>query len=524
LLFIIIDIKWGGNHQVFFIVFGALVIIILSIHSVSAACAAPTDLSIDYGVLLKLGYDEGEFTVEWEAGVGGDGVANFTVFIFKDGSLYTTETNNSGTSTPGYSFSSFIEANYTFLIGAMNATEAITYAATNVSVYVDRTGPVITYLSYVNETFKRNSGNLTINVSITDSKSGILGSICLIDVNGVNQSIPVSEGFCIGTVGLIGLIDGNHIINIYVNDTLDNLAVNSNYVVSIDTTAPTPTASCTPSSVVSGATVTCTCNASAETGSGINSSLTTANSTITTSSTGTFSYTCSVTDNLGNRDSETASYTVTSGSSPPSSSGGGGGGSTTTTTTDTETNTTETTVVIAEIDAGDDLIIVEFDEEAGIKEIQVRVNNDAQGVKIIVSKYEEKPEGISIEKLGEVYQYIEIETENLTDNLESAIITIRVEKSWVFENNITKDNLALFKLNNETNKWKELATVYKEEDDTYYYFDSELKSFSYFAISISEKINRNKILLWAGIIVLIAVLIVLGIYLIKNREKKTSPV
>jgi len=170
------------------------------------------------------------------------------------------------------------------------------------------------------------------------------------------------------------------------------------------------------------------------------------------------------------------------------------------------------------MDSKDDSIIVKFDEEVGVKEIQIRVNNDTQGVKIIVSKYEAKPEDV-VEKLGKVYQYMQIETENLKDNLESAIITIRVEKSWVSENNVSKDDLALFKFNNETNEWEELVTIYKEEDATYYYFDAVLTSFSYFAISISEKTGVGN-LVWVVIIALIIVLTVFVTYIIMSRKNK----
>ena len=104
-----------------------------------------------------------------------------------------------------------------------------------------------------------------------------------------------------------------------MNDTFGN-ENSSSIVFTLDTINPVASASCSPSSVSSGATVSCTCSGT-DGGSGINASLTTAGSTPSTLSSGTFSYTCSVTDNAGNSHSDSASYTVIASSS---SSGGGG--------------------------------------------------------------------------------------------------------------------------------------------------------------------------------------------------------
>ena len=179
-----------------------------------------------------------------------------------------------------------------------------------------------------------------------------------------------------------------------------------------------------------------------------------------------------------------------------------------------------------------------FDTETGIKEIQINVNNEAQNVKISVTKYNDKPAAVSVEKTGKVYQYMQIKTENLADKLEKAIVTIKVKKTWVSENGLDKDRIALFKFNENSEEWDELLTVYNNSDDTYDYFDVELTSLSYFAISektvVAEEEEEEtsvvkdiledlgitgegeKSLKWLWI--LIGVLVAAALYLVMNKK------
>ena len=285
--------------------FFTLTIGILILGFVLAAIVAPTDLIFNNNVTSD--YDEGNFFVNWTA--GGTDEVNYTIYISSNNTLYSSPKNNS---VLGYSFSNTTEANYTFIIEAVNATGDLINSTTNISIYVDRTAPVITLPEYTNATLKKNTQQLTLNISVVDAHSGETGSVCLIDVNGTsNQTIDVSNGWCNSTaINLTGSTDGNHTLSIYVNDTVNNLGLNNSYVVQVDTTAPTATASCLPSTLYVEEVVTCSCSGTDAT-SGVNSSLTTAGSTPSTSTAGTFTYSCSITDNAGNSASSTASYTIT---------------------------------------------------------------------------------------------------------------------------------------------------------------------------------------------------------------------
>lgn len=293
-------------------------IFLLLINFISAT-TAPTDLIIQQNVTSV--YDEGNFTVNWTSG-GGE-VKNYSVYIYANNVLYTKEWNNSVT---GYSFNNWTEANYTFKIGALNTTGSGNEAnsTTNVSIYVDRTAPVISLPVYTNATVKKNSATLTINISVADASSGVTGTVCLIDVNGTNQSITLATGWCNGTINLTDATDGNTTIKVYANDTVDIIGLNNSFVVLVDTTEPTASASCSPSSVVAGETFPCSCSGTDAT-AGINSSATASSTSspdgvsIAPAHDGVFTYTCSITDYAGNVQTGTATYTVTL---PISRSGG----------------------------------------------------------------------------------------------------------------------------------------------------------------------------------------------------------
>ncbi len=299
--------------------FSFVIVGIFVLGFVLAAPNAPTGLTISDNVSAD--YDEGVFFVNWSSG-GGDAEANYTIYLFSNDTLYGTATNNSDL---GYNFSNSTEANYTFIVETQNVSGTKVNSTTNISIYVDSSAPSISLPTFTNETSTQNSTTLTLNISVSDGLSGLTGSACIIDVNGTNQTIFVDSGWCNTTNGnLTGLTDGNKFIKVYVNDTVGNLGLNDSYVVQADTTAPSVSATCSPTSVNVGDTVTCSCSRS-DSGSGI-ASVSTGSTNPSTSQTGTFSFGCTVTDNAGNVGSSTATYVVEQTYVSPSS----GGSSTTT--------------------------------------------------------------------------------------------------------------------------------------------------------------------------------------------------
>ncbi len=199
---------------------------------ISATASAPTNLLFSQNTTSS--YDEGNFSINWTAGSAD--VVNYSIYVYTGGGFFVKADNDSAT---GYSFNNWTEANYTFIIEAVNSTNNNTNSTSNISMYVDRTAPIITLPAYTNATFKKNTTTLTLNISVSDASSGLTGSICLIDINGTNQSFAVSGGWCNTTQGnLTSLTDGNKTISIYVNDTVNILGLNNSFVVQMDSTNP----------------------------------------------------------------------------------------------------------------------------------------------------------------------------------------------------------------------------------------------------------------------------------------------
>jgi len=132
------------------------------------------------------------------------------------------------------------EMNHTWIITAFD-----NFTSTNTTTWrtdVDAVASTVTLPVYTNATVKKNSVQLTLNVSVSDSGSS--GSYCIFNINGTNEPIAVSgtgaNGWCnTTTLNLTDLADGNAIITVSANDTVGNYALNNSYVVLIDSTAPT---------------------------------------------------------------------------------------------------------------------------------------------------------------------------------------------------------------------------------------------------------------------------------------------
>jgi PGF-pre-PGF domain-containing protein len=172
-------------------------------------------------------------------------------------------------------------------------------------------------------------------------------------------------------------------------------------------------------------------------------------------------------------------------------------------------------------------VVSNFEEDMGIKQIKLWVKEIASGVKITTKKFNTQPAEITVQKTGQVHKYLQITTQNLETKLSKAVITIKVQKNWLLNNDIDKANIAMFKLNEVVGKWNELPTVYKEEDATYYYYDIEVDSFSYFAIGEKAIVEeeeeeepeaRNLLWLWITIGVVVLIVIFGGSVLAKRKR------
>lgn len=220
---------------------------------------------------------------------------------------------------------------------------------TNVSIIVNDSTKPDTVKIWPTGTFDLNrsgenvSGSIVLNVSVLDN-GNITGLNKQRDITHLFFNITNSSGSQNGTfiasnvtgvkwnevfwnvsLDTTKFPDGQYNITIWANDSYNNLN-NSKIItnVTIDNTNPTGSVSCTPATLNSGNTVTCTCSPS-DVRSGINTSATTITANPSTANTGTFTETCTFKDRAGNSGTASGTYTVEQGGT--GSGGGGGGGS-----------------------------------------------------------------------------------------------------------------------------------------------------------------------------------------------------
>lgn len=192
-----------------------------------------------------------------------------------------------------------------------------------------------------NHSTRSNAGNLTLNVTIADQFQGFnassgVGSVIFNIINrtgNTNRTLwAIREGtsqYWSTSVNTSHFPDGNYTISVFVNDTAgnfnstaNNTAISPARTLFFDNSLPSVSFSCTPTQVNTGSVVTCSCSGSAT--SGINSTSFTEKPS--TSNTGTFTETCSVTSKSGISNSATAQYTVEQGGGGSGSGSGGSGG------------------------------------------------------------------------------------------------------------------------------------------------------------------------------------------------------
>ncbi|MEM2130946.1 MAG: PGF-pre-PGF domain-containing protein [Candidatus Woesearchaeota archaeon] len=127
-------------------------------------------------------------------------------------------------------------------------------------------------------------------------------------------------------------------------------------------------------------------------------------------------------------------------------------------------------------------------KEIGLSEITINVNNPANNVILKIEKLDDLPKE-SKEIKGKIYKFLKIEKQNLLDDkIDLAVIKFKVEKDWLKTNNINEDNVILKRYNN---KWQDLETKKTNENETFVYYESYTKGFSYFAIAEKEIIVSN---------------------------------
>ncbi|MBI2076686.1 MAG: PGF-pre-PGF domain-containing protein [Candidatus Aenigmarchaeota archaeon] len=135
---------------------------------------------------------------------------------------------------------------------------------------------------------------------------------------------------------------------------------------------------------------------------------------------------------------------------------------------------------------------LKYDEkDIGIKEIQIEVKNSANDVRITVTKLTGQPASVTHTISGRVFQYIEINTENLaSDNIKSARVQFNVTKAWLINNSASDEDVILNRYINTTG-WQKLKTTKLSESPVEVLFDAETPGFSVFAVTTEKTITTT---------------------------------
>jgi len=233
-------------------------------------------------------------------------------------------------------------------------------------------------------------------------------------------------------------------------------------------------------------------------------------------------------------DGDVITYTPPATTTTPSGGGGGGGGG-----AGAVNKTHKKTQYWTKITPGVATIMKIVNPEIGLKLINITVVNPAQTVKITVTKLDGKPATIVHEIVGKVYKYIEIDADNIDEtHIGEVKIQFEVNKSWINDNNIDPDTVALNRY--RFNAWERLQTRKTGEDNDFVYYETETPGFSTFAISGEVKavvtttvpvvttttpivttvpvtVAEIGVSVWVAVVVIIILVAVIGYWLYKKR-------
>ena len=381
--------------------------------------------------------------------------------------------------------------------------------------------PTIQFVS--STTSSGNYSNMTyIWANVTANDTNQLSNITIYLYNStslVNKTIASSSPLFLN---FTNLPDGTYYLNATANDTKNNTNQTETRTIILDTTAPSITFSCDAELITQNELLICTCSAT-DSGVGVNTTTYTTNPS--TATIGTFSTSCTSKDNLNHSASANWNYEIQA-PTTPSDGGGGSGGEGTPSLTKTS--------LLVNVNPGEETTVTSFNG-TGIKEITIIINQPTQNIRIQVLKYDSKPANVSKNISEKTYKYLQINTENLEGNLEKAKVKFEVNKSWLAENSLDKEDMVVLKFDETSEKWNELDTLYDSEDESYHYYVVELNSFSYFAIGEKakipivsaitdsyEKASQTKLglIIWWSIFVILIIGVIIIITLIITELKK----
>ena len=146
--------------------------------------------------------------------------------------------------------------------------------------------------------------------------------------------------------------------------------------------------------------------------------------------------------------------------------------------------------------------------------------NALNAATINVKAVAERPSAASSNAPGDVYQYFEVTlVENVSnDDVDSSVWTFDVEKSWLTQNDKTAANVFLHHFNGSA--WDRLNTRQVAESDTHYTFESDVDSFSPFAVTAVDGLsNTGSPYLTTAVVAISTIAVVGGTFALSRRQR-----
>jgi PGF-pre-PGF domain-containing protein len=129
--------------------------------------------------------------------------------------------------------------------------------------------------------------------------------------------------------------------------------------------------------------------------------------------------------------------------------------------------------------AGEETTMTIDKEDIVLIGIDFTLGEDAKSTSVTVSSLKSNPVPSIGAPSGKVYQYLQISSSN-APNVESVTLSFKVENSWLVENGLGSEEVAMYRL--VGTDWVELPTSMLRSDGQYTYFEAQSSGFSYFAV------------------------------------------
>ena len=188
-----------------------------------------------------------------------------------------------------------------------------------------------------------------------------------------------------------------------------------------------------------------------------------------------YTYFISCRDTNNNIASSTVSFTT--GSSGGGGSGGSGGG-----TASASVVGQSAKELWASVKEGESVTLKVDNGAIGVSAVTIKADKTTYGVWLEVESVSTLPDEVTAHT-GKVYKNVQItggNTENLVNDKSKAIVKFPVKKTWLIDNKVDKNNVALLRY--ADGKWGELTTTMDSDDGTYVHYTALTPGLSYFAI------------------------------------------